>query len=620
MNRRTRFLVAAIAGAATLAAPGSALAAKEFSIAASKGTKFPDRTMILTLPTQRVLDVSELSLTENGQPVSSLRVQPITSAAASAATILAIDASKSMHGDAIRQAMIAARSFAKHRTRGSRLGVVLFSRKPRVVLEPTSDEKRIADALRAIPQLTQGTRLRDAAVEGIRLLDQSGATAGSVVVLSDGADVGSVTSAPALGALAKDKRIRVFTVGLRSPSYDGSSLREVATVANGRYAEARRAQDLPPIFAALADQFAAEHIVRYKSGEALGTTVAVEAHVDGVEGSAITSYDTPALRGAAAKARPTEETLSDLAIVLIALGAGILLAVVMYLALRPRRWTVQERVADYASDDATFLVPESPTPVPSEPSRRKESALMKRLEDRLDIAGMSIKPAPLVMSTAIATIMMIWLLAGPAHRPVLAVFAAFFPVGVIMFVRAKIKKRRRTFDDQLPDTLQLLASALRAGHSFSGALASAVDNAAEPSRSELKRAVHDEALGVPVDEALQAVSDRMQSTELDYVGIVARLQRESGGNTAEVLDRVVVTIRERQGLRRMVRTLTAQGRFGGGVVSALPIAMLGILSVLQGNYLETLFQTSSGVLMLAASGLLMLFGWLAIMKIVDIEP
>ena len=620
MTRRTRFLVAAIAGAATLAAPGSALAAKEFSIAASKGAKFPERTMILTLPTQRVLNAADVSLTENGQPVSDLRVQPISAAAAGAATILVIDASKSMHGDAIRQAMTAARSFAKHRTQGSRLGVVLFSRAPRVVLEPTSDEKKIADTLRAIPQLTKGTRLRDAAVEGIRVLDQSGATAGSVVVLSDGADVGSVTSAPALGAIAKDKRIRVFTVGLRSPSYDGTSLREVATVANGRYAEAQRASDLPPIFAALADQFAAEHIVRYKSGEALGTTVAVEAHVNGVEGSAVMSYETPALRGAAAKARPTKETLSDLEIILIALGAGLLFAVVMYVALRPRRWTIQERVADYASDDAAFLVPEAAVVTPSEQPRRKESPLMQRLEERLEIAGMTISPVQLIISTWIGTFMLIWLFAGPLGRPVLAVFAAFLPIGVIMFVNAKIKRRRRAFDDQLPDTLQLLASALRAGHSFSGALASAVDNAAEPSRSELRRAVNDEALGVPVDEALAGVSERMQSTELDYVGIVARLQREAGGNTAEVLDRVVVTIRERQGLRRMVRTLTAQGRFGGGVVSALPIAMLGILSVLQADYLETLFQTGSGVVMLAASGVLMLFGWLAIKKIVDIEP
>ena len=113
---------------------------------------------------------------------------------------------------------------------------------------------------------------------------------------------------------------------------------------------------------------------------------------------------------------------------------------------------------------------------------------------------------------------------------------------------------------------------MRAGHSFAGALQQAADGATEPRAPRLQRAVTDERLGVPIDVALAAVGRRMRNDELEYVGLVANLQRETGGNTAEVLDRVIETTRARQQLRRLVRTLTAQGRLGGAIVSALPVA------------------------------------------------
>ncbi len=101
----------------------------------------------------------------------------------------------------------------------------------------------------------------------------------------------------------------------------------------------------------------------------------------------------------------------------------------------------------------------------------------------------------------------------------------------------------------MPDNLQVLASALRAGHSFVGALAVVANDAPEPARSEFQRVVGDEQLGVPIDQALHVVVERMESRELEQVALVAALQRETGGNTAEVLDRVTATIRERFELR-----------------------------------------------------------------------
>ena len=118
---------------------------------------------------------------------------------------------------------------------------------------------------------------------------------------------------------------------------------------------------------------------------------------------------------------------------------------------------------------------------------------------------------------------------------------------------------------------------MRAGHSFVGALEVVVEEAAEPSRREFQRVVKDERLGKPIEQAFAELAKRMRNDELDHLGLVARLQTESGGNTSEVLDRLVETLRARAELRRLVRTLTAQGRLGGWVVGSLPLVLLSRL-------------------------------------------
>jgi tight adherence protein B len=194
------------------------------------------------------------------------------------------------------------------------------------------------------------------------------------------------------------------------------------------------------------------------------------------------------------------------------------------------------------------------------------------------------------------------------------------PFAVRAFVLSRLTKRRRAFEDQLPDNLQVLASALRAGYSFSAGLASMADDAPEPSRTEIRRASTDEQLGVDVSDALRTVAERMDSDELEYVGIVARMQREAGGNTAEVLDQVIETVRSRQQLRREVRTLTAQGRFGGMIISIMPIVVAVAMAIIHPGYFDPMLSSALGVALIFASILMLGLGWLVIRKVVDVEP
>jgi len=186
-------------------------------------------------------------------------------------------------------------------------------------------------------------------------------------------------------------------------------------------------------------------------------------------------------------------------------------------------------------------------------------------------------------------------------------------------VRGLADKQRRLFDEQLADNLQVIASAQRAGHSFLGALTVSVQDAPEPTKREFERVLNDERLGMPVEDALEGAARRMRSRVLEQVILVSRLQRETGGNTAEVLDKVADTSRERSELRRLIQTLTAQGRMSRWIVTALPVTLLVIVSALNPGYTAPLFETGEGRMALAIGVVLLVMGSLAIKRIVTIK-
>jgi tight adherence protein B len=191
--------------------------------------------------------------------------------------------------------------------------------------------------------------------------------------------------------------------------------------------------------------------------------------------------------------------------------------------------------------------------------------------------------------------------------------------GVTRFiVSIKLARKRAAFAEQLPDNIDVLAGALRAGHSLVGALNVMVDGAAEPSKGEFRRVMQDEQLGVPIDEAVMVMSTRMANEDVEQVALVTRLSREAGGNTAEVLDRVVENIRGKMELRRLVKVLTAQGRLARWILTALPVVLAGWILVINPDWLDPLFETTFGRISLVMWAVMLLIGSYMLKKITDI--
>jgi tight adherence protein B len=242
---------------------------------------------------------------------------------------------------------------------------------------------------------------------------------------------------------------------------------------------------------------------------------------------------------------------------------------------------------------------------------------MGRLEEQRDIGRISVSSKSIVLVTVVATFVAILVLS--AISPIFALLGFGTPLITRSWVRWKVKKVRDAFADQLPPNLQVLASGLRAGYTILGALVATVENANEPSRSELGRAVSDERLGMPLEEAIRRVSVRMHSRDLEQVALLAELLRTTGGNAAEVLDVIVATVRERADIRRLVRTLTSQGRMARWILTALPIVTGLAFWALQPDIVGPMWQSSIGQFALLIAAVMVATGSFVIQRIVEIE-
>jgi tight adherence protein B len=624
----TRFVLALAAAAALALASAAAAAAPIGELAEVGSPRFPERAFVLTLPEEAQLDASMVSVLENGKPVTGLTIVPASAAGGNEfGVVLVIDASNSMGGEAIEAAMQAARMFAAQRNSQQQLAVVTFNDQTAVLLPFTADASAIGHALEEAPPLRKETHLYDGVARAAELLRAAEMTAGSIVVLTDGADTGSATTLEQAAVAAEKAHARVFTIGLRSRAFRPSALKMIADKGGGAYAEAGSAEDLVAVYNRLGAQLANEHLIRYRSLAGPDEDVVVEVVISGVEGSASTRYTTPALptKPTPPYRRSLDATVwqSPLTMIVASLVTALLLVGALLTLFNPRRATFRNRMAGFVSMSDRDEQARRSTLLTDKVLQSAEKSLERtmwwsRFKEELEIAEIRVSAIQIVVLTGLITAIVLWFLyivGGLLFAPL----AFFIPFIVRAVIKRKLARRRRLFSEQLPDNLQVLSSALRAGHSFVGALSVVVDDSPAPSREEFRRVIADEQLGVPLQDALDEVARRMDNRDLEQVSLVAALQRETGGNTAEVLDRVTDTIRERFELRRLVKTLTAQGRMSRWIVSALPVVLLSVITLINPGYMEPLYTEGVGRALLVGAGLFVVFGSIVIGRIVNIK-
>ena len=243
-----------------------------------------------------------------------------------------------------------------------------------------------------------------------------------------------------------------------------------------------------------------------------------------------------------------------------------------------------------------------------------------RLADSLQKADLRMKSSEWVLAIVGSGIGLGLLIALRFGSPLLILLG--LPIAWLLggaFLRFRQSRRTRAFNNQLGETITLLSNALKAGYSFSQALATVGRNASPPISEEFNRATREIALGISVDDALNHMVQRNKSEDFDLLVTAVQIQRVVGGNLAEILDTIAYTIRERVRIQGEIRTLTAQARISGIIITLLPFGLAVILSFISPSYFGPMLNETLGRVMLGIGVVMIGIGAAAIQKIVKIE-
>ena len=625
----------------TVVAPGlfawPALAAEQLTIRKIDTSAFPE-VKVSALFTGARPDITEVSVRENGKLVADLDVVPLSESTTPVGIVLVIDTSGSMKASGrLDQAKAAAKAFVDRKLANDQIALVTFSNEPRVAVNFTADPGPLVAAIDGL-QPAGETALWDGVRTGANLLTERADLLPYLVVLSDGADtVSRSPSTDAFGA-ARSARAGVFSVAITgSGESDAPALRSLADETGGTFFETRDARQLERIYADLQGVLQNQYELSWTSEVTTGDILlSVKVGSAVAEGSA--AVNSVSL-GAAAQPKvvdtpSTPGFLTSSGPYAIALLAGLSAACIGALVVLFRREgpALDDVLQAYtsgagATTGATTadagersLMPES---MRKAFERTAELAggggALARLDVRLDQADLKVSALEAVLFT-VGGVVVMGFLGLVAGGPLVALsFLLVFGLAPFALLSQLATRRRKAFTQQLPDTLQLLASSLRAGYSLTQGLDAVAQEVEDPTGRELRRVVLETRLGRDLENALEDLAARMQSKDFDWVVMAIRIQREVGGNLAELLTNVAETMISRERLRREVSALTAEGRLSAMIVGALPFLIGMAVAVLNPGYINILFTHSRGRIMLLGSTILMLVGFVWMKKTIEID-
>jgi tight adherence protein B len=240
-------------------------------------------------------------------------------------------------------------------------------------------------------------------------------------------------------------------------------------------------------------------------------------------------------------------------------------------------------------------------------------------QEALELAGLKMRQAEflvLVLAGGVVGALVGLLVGGIALALILFILA---PVVGRLVLGVLAGRRRSKFDEQLGDTLQLLTGGLRAGHSILRAIDAAAAESQSPTSEEMRRVIAETSLGRDMLASLNDTAERMQSEDFVWISQAIQINREVGGNLAEVLDQVNETIRERSEIKGHIKALAAEGKFSAYILLALPVGIVAMLMLVNPGYMNSMFTHPLGWGMIVASGVLMTIGSLWMRKIINLK-
>ncbi len=252
---------------------------------------------------------------------------------------------------------------------------------------------------------------------------------------------------------------------------------------------------------------------------------------------------------------------------------------------------------------------------------RRTKGLEATIARRLEGAGSELKPAEwlLVHAGIVVVAGVFGLLLGAGNIILGLVFILLGVAGPWVYLGMRRSRRRKAFNAGLPDTLQLISGSLSAGLSLAQSVDTVVREGPEPISTEFRRVLVETRLGVTIEDALEGLAERFDSKDFEWVVMAIRIQRQVGGNLAELLDTVAGTMREREYVRRQVNALAAEGKLSAWVLGLLPPLFMVYLLLTNYDYVSVLFTEPLGIVMMVGAGLWLAVGVFWMSRLVKVE-
>jgi tight adherence protein B len=586
-------------------------------------------------------DLADITVRENGELMEATDAVPLDDQRA-LGVVLVIDASTSMAEDAlIERVKEAAHQFVDAKAATDQIAIVSFAEKVTVVEEFTTDKDVLNDAIDDIA-LELETSMYDAIVRASALYRDSELQP-NLIVFSDGQDSTSKATQATAEAAVTAVGGTLFAIGVENSGFD--SLAEIAEETGGTATVADDPAGVGALFEDVQETLRKQYYLEYAS-EAETGAVPIQLTV-GSDTATAEFVAGSSQEGAAALRPQTVQEPSGPAFfrssagLMIALGlvaVAVLVAVFsignsffgnegnLGEALQPYAEgfvAAPEFDTDDGGDGKGQVLVQTPLlqrAVDATGGFAERRGLLIKVEGMLERANLPLRPAEALFFYLAGVAVLALLLFAVASSPIVAliglVVVALIPPAVLSFLA---NRRRKQFNTLLPDTLQLLASTLRAGYSLMQGVEAVSQEVSEPMGRELRRVVTEARLGRPLEEALDGVAIRMDSGDFAWAVMAIRIQREVGGNLAELLVTVADTMTERERLRRDVNALTAEGKISAIVLGLLPIGLGLFIYTANPGYMDPLFEETIGKIMLFGSILLAFFGFWWMKKTIEID-
>jgi tight adherence protein B len=565
------------------------------------------------------------TLTENGRSVIDLTARNLAS---TKSVVVAIDRSRSMAGKQLADAVAAARDFVASKAGSDRVAVVVFGSRAFQMTGFSSSTIDADDALRTMAVDTKsGTALYDGLALSTGMLSKEGDRAKVVVLLTDGQDVSSHTSLDDALTGARNSGVLVYPIAIGASLKTQKPLQEMASATGGAFHGAATSASLKGVYSSISSElrrtWRLEYVTTARPGDKLHLRVSLPP-----EGAASTDVKVPG----DLQAPPSSDGLPTP--FYSPLGGLVMVLIVGFIVLTAAAFALQGSKGSWLKGRLAPHLERGPRGGHKKAKGERLAAfaglfrateqafghrsIWKKLQTKLERADVPLRTVEF-MYLILGCGFLLALLAAISGQSSMAILialgvGALLPYGWVAF---KARRRMTAFEDQLPDLLVTLAASLKAGHSFKQGIQTIVDEGQEPASKELGRVITDTRLGRPMDEALADTAERIGSENFSFVITAVAIQRQVGGSLAGLFDMVADTVRQRQQFARKIRSLTAMGRASAYVLVGLPFFIALAITLLNPTYMDPLYHSSTGHMLIFMGLGMMAFGSLLLKKIVS---